>query len=178
MVPTRWQAIIWTNDGLGYWCIYPSLSLNESMYFLDWKYYILIKISIKFLSMSPIDNKSTLVPVMAGCRSANAITWSSDVLVSPGHNALRLTLYLLNIFLCWSTLIWCSKWTFSSKEPISRKKFTIGILNSITESKYILHGGSYITMSLFKECFCWFSSWYRSGHGTAAVSLPDFAINW
>ena len=24
-----WQAIIWTNDGLIYWCIYASLSLNE-----------------------------------------------------------------------------------------------------------------------------------------------------
>ena len=26
----RWQAIIWFNDGLVYWCIYVSLGLNES----------------------------------------------------------------------------------------------------------------------------------------------------
>ena len=25
----RWQAIIWTNNGLVYWCIYASLGLNE-----------------------------------------------------------------------------------------------------------------------------------------------------
>ena len=24
-----WQAIIWTNDGIVYWCIYASLGLNE-----------------------------------------------------------------------------------------------------------------------------------------------------
>ena len=28
-VPNRWQAIIWTNDSLIYWCIYESLSLND-----------------------------------------------------------------------------------------------------------------------------------------------------
>ena len=28
-VPTRRQAIIWTNDGLAYWHIYASLGLNE-----------------------------------------------------------------------------------------------------------------------------------------------------
>ena len=28
-VPVRQQAIIWTNDGLVYWCIYASLGLNE-----------------------------------------------------------------------------------------------------------------------------------------------------
>ena len=27
--PSRWQAIIWTNDSLVYWCIYVSLSFNE-----------------------------------------------------------------------------------------------------------------------------------------------------
>ena len=29
MAPTRRQAIIWTNDGLGCWRIYASLSLSE-----------------------------------------------------------------------------------------------------------------------------------------------------
>ena len=29
MAPIRRQAIIWANDGLAYWCIYVSLSLNE-----------------------------------------------------------------------------------------------------------------------------------------------------
>ena len=29
LAPNRRQAIIWTNDGIGYWCIYASLSLNE-----------------------------------------------------------------------------------------------------------------------------------------------------
>ena len=29
LAPNRQQAIIWTNDCLGYWCIYASLSLNE-----------------------------------------------------------------------------------------------------------------------------------------------------
>ena len=29
LVPNRWQAIIWTNDGLSYWRIYASLGLNE-----------------------------------------------------------------------------------------------------------------------------------------------------
>ena len=29
LAPVRWQAIIWINDGLVYWCIYVSLSLNE-----------------------------------------------------------------------------------------------------------------------------------------------------
>ena len=29
LAPNRRQAIIWTNDGLDYWCIYASLGLNE-----------------------------------------------------------------------------------------------------------------------------------------------------
>ena len=29
LAPYRRQAIIWTNDGLVYWCIYASLNLNE-----------------------------------------------------------------------------------------------------------------------------------------------------
>ena len=29
LAPNRRQAIIWTNDGLIYWHIYASLSLNE-----------------------------------------------------------------------------------------------------------------------------------------------------
>ena len=29
LAPTRRQAIIWTNDGLVWWCIYASLGLNE-----------------------------------------------------------------------------------------------------------------------------------------------------
>ena len=29
MVPSRRQAIIWTNDGLVYWRIYASLRLSE-----------------------------------------------------------------------------------------------------------------------------------------------------
>ena len=29
LMPTRRQAIMWTNDGLGWWCIYASLGLNE-----------------------------------------------------------------------------------------------------------------------------------------------------
>ena len=29
MAPIRGQAIIWTNDGLAYWCIYVSLGLDE-----------------------------------------------------------------------------------------------------------------------------------------------------
>ena len=29
LAPIRQQAIIWTNDGIGYWCIYASLDLNE-----------------------------------------------------------------------------------------------------------------------------------------------------
>ena len=35
LVPTRRQAIILTNDGLVYWCIYASLSLNELRWWLD-----------------------------------------------------------------------------------------------------------------------------------------------
>ena len=31
-VPYMWQAIIWTNDGLGWWHIYASLVLNELLY--------------------------------------------------------------------------------------------------------------------------------------------------
>ena len=29
LAPSRWQAIIWTNDGIVYWRIYASLGLNE-----------------------------------------------------------------------------------------------------------------------------------------------------
>ena len=29
LAPYRWQAIIWTNGGIVYWCIYVSLGLNE-----------------------------------------------------------------------------------------------------------------------------------------------------
>ena len=29
LAPNRWQAIIWTNVGMLYWCIYASLGLNE-----------------------------------------------------------------------------------------------------------------------------------------------------
>ena len=29
LAPNRQQAIIWSNDGLVYWCIYASLGLNE-----------------------------------------------------------------------------------------------------------------------------------------------------
>ena len=29
LVPSRWHAIIWTNDGIVYWRIYASLGLNE-----------------------------------------------------------------------------------------------------------------------------------------------------
>ena len=29
LVPNRWQAIVCTNDGLVYWCIYASFSLIE-----------------------------------------------------------------------------------------------------------------------------------------------------
>ena len=29
MAPSRWQAIIWTNDGLVNWRIYASLGLDE-----------------------------------------------------------------------------------------------------------------------------------------------------
>ena len=32
----RWQAIIWTNDDLVYWCKYVSLSLNEFSLALYW----------------------------------------------------------------------------------------------------------------------------------------------
>ena len=31
LAPTRWQAIIWTNDGLGYRRIYASLGLDDLM---------------------------------------------------------------------------------------------------------------------------------------------------
>ena len=34
--PVRRQAIIWTNDALGYWRIYASLNLNELKSFLMW----------------------------------------------------------------------------------------------------------------------------------------------
>ena len=34
MVWHRWRAIIWTNDGLVYWCIYASLGLNELTVFI------------------------------------------------------------------------------------------------------------------------------------------------
>ena len=28
-MPFRWQDIIWTKDGLAYWCIYASVGLND-----------------------------------------------------------------------------------------------------------------------------------------------------
>ena len=28
LASNRWQATVWTNDGLVHWCIYASLSLN------------------------------------------------------------------------------------------------------------------------------------------------------
>ena len=31
-MPNRWQAIIWINDGLGWWRMYASLGLNELNY--------------------------------------------------------------------------------------------------------------------------------------------------
>ena len=30
LVPNRQQAMIWTNDGIAHWCMYASLTLNES----------------------------------------------------------------------------------------------------------------------------------------------------
>ena len=35
LVSARWQAIIWTNDGPDWWCIYTLLGLNE----LSWRYF-------------------------------------------------------------------------------------------------------------------------------------------
>ena len=32
LAPNRWQTIIWTNDGLGYWHLYASLGLTELKY--------------------------------------------------------------------------------------------------------------------------------------------------
>ena len=84
----RW-AIIWISDGLDYWCIYASLSLNgltwerlrlrqHSWHFADNTFkciflydnhYILITISLKFVPEGPIDNKSWLVQVMAWCQT-------------------------------------------------------------------------------------------------------------
>ena len=29
LLPNRRQTIIWSNDGIAYWCIYASLSLSE-----------------------------------------------------------------------------------------------------------------------------------------------------
>ena len=42
LAPNMWQAIIWTNDGLIYWGIYASLSLNELT-----SYFITDNISLK-----------------------------------------------------------------------------------------------------------------------------------
>ena len=42
LAPNMWQAIIWTNDGLIYWGIYTSLSLNELT-----SYFITDNISLK-----------------------------------------------------------------------------------------------------------------------------------
>ena len=58
----RWQAIIWTYDGLVYWCIYVSLGLNE--------------LSAAFNSWRPSDaiwqhrSGSTLAQAMACCLTA------------------------------------------------------------------------------------------------------------
>ena len=38
------------------------------MHFFNEKFYILIKISLKFIPKGPIDNKAALVKVMAWCR--------------------------------------------------------------------------------------------------------------
>ena len=45
MKTIEWKAIIWTNVGMLYWCIYASLSLNELIDSAtkksDWKYVVL-----------------------------------------------------------------------------------------------------------------------------------------
>ena len=49
LVPSRRQAIIWTNDALGYWCIYASLCLNELTYACTEQIQNFLQTSYKYL---------------------------------------------------------------------------------------------------------------------------------
>ena len=81
LAPNRWQAIIWSNDYPVHWSIYVSHGLDEltvnsfppdqngrrfaddtfSCIFVNEKFCILIKISLKFVPNGPIDNNPELV---------------------------------------------------------------------------------------------------------------------
>ena len=45
LVPNRWQAIIWTNDGLVQWCIYASHGLKKSWHAVLW-YFVISLLSL------------------------------------------------------------------------------------------------------------------------------------
>ena len=62
---TRHQAIIWTNDGLGWWRIFVSCSLNELRYLS-----ISCAIALRWMSHSLTEDLSTLFQIMACCLTA------------------------------------------------------------------------------------------------------------
>ena len=70
--PGRRQAIIWTNDGLVYLCIYASLGLNESTH-LHLVPHISVSVSVS------IGSDNGLLPIQH-----QAIIWTSGRLLSIG----------------------------------------------------------------------------------------------
>ena len=48
-----------------------SLDIIFQMHFYEWKFCILIQISLKFVPKGPIDNKAALVQVIASCPSGD-----------------------------------------------------------------------------------------------------------
>ena len=51
--PKRWQAIIWTNDGIVYWRIYASLGLNE------------LRVTLKCYNKTKLPEHSSIYPIAA-----------------------------------------------------------------------------------------------------------------
>ena len=72
-MPVRQQAIIWTNDGLAYWCIYASLRLNELTHWGRATHICISKLTI-------IGSDNDLSP---GRRQA--IIWTNDGILLIGH---------------------------------------------------------------------------------------------
>ena len=73
LAPNRWQAIIWSNDYPVHWSMCHTASFPPdqngrrfaddtfSCIFVNEKFCILIKISLKFVPNGPIDNNPELV---------------------------------------------------------------------------------------------------------------------
>ena len=81
LAPSRRQAIIWTDDGIVYWRIYASLSLNDlthwslgdfNLTWVDGGLSISHKIALRWMPLDLSDDKSTLVQVMAWCHQATS----------------------------------------------------------------------------------------------------------